>query len=199
MGLIESIILEKYGANRIHLQKGTHVFHEGEEALYYFQIAEGSIKMITRSEEGQEFIQGIFYKGESFGEPPLLCDFLYPSTALVLEDSYVWKLSKEQFYILLRDNFEIHLRMDQVLCDRLRYKNKILSSIAFDSPEKRVWWLLNYLKEKSGKSPEFTYEIPLTRQQIGDMVGMRVETIIRTVKKLEEADKIRLVNHKIFI
>ncbi|MCE2997855.1 MAG: Crp/Fnr family transcriptional regulator [Cyclobacteriaceae bacterium] len=199
MGLIESKILEKYGAGRIHLHKGAGVFYEGEEAQYYFQIAEGSVKMITRSEEGQEFIQGIFYKGESFGEPPLLCNFLYPSTAFTLEHCTIWKLPKEQFYNLLKDHFEVHLRMDQVLCDRLRYKNKILTSIAFDSPEKRVWWLLNYLKQKSGSSSSFTYEIPLTRQQIGDMVGMRVETIIRTVKKLEEAEKICLINHKIFI
>lgn len=199
MGLIESKILEQYGASRVHLHRGARVFYEGEEALYYFQIAEGSIKMITRSEEGQEFIQGIFYKGESFGEPPLFCNFLYPSTAQALEDSSIWKLPKERLFNLLKDHFEVHLRMDQVFCDRLRYKNKILTSIAFDSPEKRVWWLLNYMKEKSGKAQGFTYEIPLTRQQIGDMVSMRVETIIRTVKKLEEAGKIRLINHKIFI
>jgi CRP-like cAMP-binding protein len=148
--------------------------------------------MITRSDEGQEFIQGVGHQGESFGEPPLLCNFLYPSTAIALEDSTIWRLPKERFFELLKSNFEIHLRLDQVLCERLLYKNKILTSLAFDPPEKRVLWLLNYLKEKSGKQ---VYEVPLTRQQI----GLRVETIIRTVKKLEKSGSIQLINHKIFL
>ncbi|MFN7791910.1 MAG: helix-turn-helix domain-containing protein, partial [Cyclobacteriaceae bacterium] len=43
------------------------------------------------------------------------------------------------------------------------------------------------------------FAVPLTRQQIADMVGMRVETVIRTVKKLEDSGKVRLVNHKILV
>lgn len=196
MGLIESRILQKYEANRIHFHKDTRIFYEGEEAQFYFQIAEGSVKMITRSDEAQEFIQGVGHTGESFGEPPILCNFLYPSTAVALEDSTIWRLPKERFFELLKNHFEIHLRLDQVLCERLLYKNKILTSLAFDPPEKRVLWLLSYLKEKSGKQ---LFEVHLTRQQIGDMMGLRVETIIRAVKKLEKSGSIQLINHKIFL
>lgn len=37
--------------------------------MYYFQIAEGSIKMVSVNDIGKEFIQGTFKAGDSFGEP----------------------------------------------------------------------------------------------------------------------------------
>src|SRR5207344_974193 len=102
---------------------------EEEEALNYFQIAKGSIKMITNSPEGKEFIQGVFKVNDSFGEPPLFCNFPYPSAARAIEPTIIFKLGKENFFKLLKENFEVHLKMDQVLCQRLRYKSMVLSEI----------------------------------------------------------------------
>ncbi|MCX8489681.1 MAG: Crp/Fnr family transcriptional regulator [Cyclobacteriaceae bacterium] len=196
--MIPEKILRQYEAFRITFRKDEMIFLEGEQALHYFELDAGSVKMITRSEEGQEFIQGISYAGESFGEPPLLCNFPYPSTAYAMVDTVIWKLRKEKFFDLIKDHFEIHLQLDQVLCERLQYKNKIITAISFDDPEKRIWWLINYFKNKSGHR-DGKFVVPLTRQQMADMVGLRVETVIRTVKKLENNGKVGLVNHKILV
>lgn len=195
--MIPDALLKKYSAILVNYQKDAVIFEEGDEALNFFQIGEGSVKMISRSDDGQEFIQGISDKGESFGEPPLLCNFRYPSTALAIEKSKIWKMRKEVFFVLIKENFDVHLKLDQMLCERLRYKNKTLASIAFDNPETRVLNLIDYLKSKSRSSHHGRILIPLTRQQMADMTGMRVETVIRTVKKLEDTGKLRLQNHKI--
>jgi CRP/FNR family transcriptional regulator, cyclic AMP receptor protein len=202
--MIDHLVLQSYGAKEISLQKDEAIFREGEEALNYFQVISGSIKMITNSPDGQEFIQGIFKINDSFGEPPLLCSFPYPSSAVALEPSVVIKLSKEKFLTLLRENFDIHLRLDQVLCQRLRYKSMVLSEISFYDPEHRITSLLNYLKADSadqGKRQDVVinevYVVPFTRQQLADMSGLRVETVIRTVKRMEEDGKLKLVGRKI--
>ncbi|MBK8291198.1 MAG: Crp/Fnr family transcriptional regulator [Flammeovirgaceae bacterium] len=202
--MIDPLVLQSYGAKEISLQKDDAIFREGEEALNYFQVINGSIKMITNSPEGQEFIQGIFKTNDSFGEPPLLCSFPYPSSAVALEPSVIIKLSREKFLTLLRENFDIHLRLDQVLCQRLRYKSMVLSEISFYDPEHRITSLLNYLKADSinqGKRQDAVlneaYIVPFTRQQLADMSGLRVETVIRTVKKMEEEGKLKLVGRKI--
>lgn len=75
--MIDPLVLLRYGAREVSLQKDDVLFREGDEALYYFQMRSGSIKMITNSPDGQEFIQGIFKGADSFGEPPLLCSFPY--------------------------------------------------------------------------------------------------------------------------
>jgi CRP/FNR family transcriptional regulator, cyclic AMP receptor protein len=204
--MIDREVLNKYGAREISLKKDDVIFREEEEALNYFQVLQGSIKMITNSPDGQEFIQGIFQADDSFGEPPLFCSFPYPSTAMALEPSVIIKLSKENFLRLLKENFEIHLHLDQILCQRLKYKSMILSEISFYDPEHRIMSLLKYLKEDSARSgiakngmlrSNHTYVVPFTRQQIADMSGLRVETVIRTVKKMEGDGKLQLVGRKI--
>lgn len=202
--MIDPLVLLRYGAREVSLQKDDVLFREGDEALYYFQMRSGSMKMITNSSDGQEFIQGIFKSADSFGEPPLLCSFPYPSHAIALEPSVVIKLSKEKFLTLLRENFEIHLHLDKVLCQRLRYKSMVLSEISFYDPEHRIMSLLKYLKEEAHQSKpvemvreSHVYEVPFTRQQLADMSGLRVETVIRTVKRMEEEGKVKLVGRKI--
>ncbi len=202
--MIDLVVLQSYGAKEVHLQKDEMLFREGEEALNYFQVQQGSIKMITNSPNGQEFIQGVFKMNDSFGEPPLFCSFPYPSNAIALEPTLIMKLSKEKFFTLLRENFEIHIHLDQVLCQCLRYKSMVLSEISFYDPEHRITSLLKYLKEESDnqykKYPGMegdAYVVPYTRQQLADMSGLRVETVIRTVKKMEEEGKLKLIGRKI--
>lgn len=202
--MIDLQILKNYGAREISLQKDDVLFSEGEEALNYFQVKSGAIKMITNSPDGQEFIQGVFKSNDSFGEPPLLCSFPYPSYAIALDATVVFKLPKENFLTLLRENFEVHLQLDKVLCQRLRYKSMVLSEISSHDPEHRVMSLLTYLKEEAHQNRTqgmvrsgHVYEVPFTRQQLADMSGLRVETVIRTVKKMEEEGKLKLIGRKI--
>lgn len=206
--MIAQEVLKRYGAKEVFLDKGEVIISADEEALNYFQILKGSVKMFTNSPDGQEFIQGIFKTNDSFGEPALLCAFPYPSTAMTLEPSVIIKLNKEKFLLLLKENFEIHLHLDQILCQRLKYKSMILSEISFYDPEHRIMSLLKYLKSDSVKSAAFTkgiaksnhdYIVPFTRQQIADMSGLRVETVIRTVKKMQGDGKLHLIDRKIAI
>jgi len=197
VSLIKKNIALQYGASVLSLKKDEILFHEGDTANFYYQVEEGSIKMVTYSLDGKEFIQGIFYQGDSFGEPPLFGNFFYPGSATALMDTKVLRIPKDRFFDLLKDHFEIHVELDRILCERLKYKNMILSEISFYDPEHRIESLLSYLKSKS-TSPDRLYQVPLTRQQLADMTGMRVETVIRTIKRMEESAKLQLQDHKIF-
>lgn len=154
--------------------------------------------MFIVSPDGQEFIQGIFNAGESFGEPALLGGFPYPGGAKAIEAGKVWKLSADYFYEMLKQNFDLHLKLTQVLSQRLRYKSMVLSEISSHDPDHRIFSLLNYYKSKNGKPGDNSrIRIPYTRQQLADMSGLRVETVIRTVKKMEKEGKLVLEGHKI--
>lgn len=197
MSLIKKNIGLQYGASVLSLKKDEILFHEGDAANFFYQVEEGAIKMVTYSLDGKEFIQGLFYQGDSFGEPPLFCNFHYPGSATTLIDTKILRIPKDRFFDLLKDHFEIHVELDRILCERLKYKNMILSEISFYDPEHRIISLLGYLKSKS-PSPDMLFQVPLTRQQLADMSGMRVETVIRTIKRMEETGKLQLQDHKIF-
>jgi CRP-like cAMP-binding protein len=190
-----SKVLEKYHAKLVSLLKDQVLCHEGDSATDYFQVESGSVKMFSGNSEGQEFIQGIFSKGESFGEPALIGKFPYPGSVKAIEPAKIWKLPGDYFFQMLQENFQLHLKMDQVLCQRLRYKSMVLSEISSYDPEHRIISLLNYHKSKNGNGGKII--IPFTRQQLADMSGLRVETVIRTVKKMEKDKKLILDGHKI--
>lgn len=197
MSLIKKDIALQYGASILSLKKDDVLFHEGDSANFFYQVEEGAVKMVTYSLDGKEFIQGLFYQGDCFGEPPLFCNFPYPGSATTLIDTKVLRIPKDRFFNLLKDHFEIHVQLDRILCERLKYKNMILSEISFYDPEHRIISLLSYLKSKS-PSTDQPFQVPLTRQQLADMSGMRVETVIRTIKRMEETGKLQLQDHKIF-
>ncbi len=196
--LVPSTLLQSYNARLVRVAKDQIIFEEGRQAQEFFQVEEGKVKMFVLNPEGQEFTQGIFSPGESFGEPPLLGEFPYPSSAMALSSGKVWRLAKSDFLRLLRENFDVHLRLDQVLCKRLQYKSMILTEVSSYNPEHRLLTVIKYFKSKVSRHPSREkIIIPFTRQQLADMTGLRVETVIRAVKKMEKEGKLTLEGRKI--
>jgi CRP/FNR family transcriptional regulator, cyclic AMP receptor protein len=194
--MIPVSVLQHYKARLVRVHKDQVLFDQDETATDFFQVEEGQVKMYIINPEGQEFTQGVFQKGESFGEPPLLGDFPYPSSAMALTDGKVWRLPKPEFLELLKHNFDIHLRLNHVLCNRLQYKSMILTEISSHDPEHRLITIMKYFKAKMHDGATKMI-VPFTRQQLADMTGLRVETVIRTIKRMEKEKKIVLEGHKI--
>ena len=196
--MIDDTILSRYGAVEINLEKGTFLFHEKERAVSYFQVKSGKMKMFNLNSEGKLFTQGMFEAGESFGEPPLFDDSVYPACTVAEENTCLYKLTKAKFFKLLKENPEIHFKITKMLASRLLYKSMLLKEISSFKPEHRILSLIDYLKKENRIPPDQKYEVSLTRQQIADLTGLRVETVIRSVKTLEKEGSLKLVEHKIF-
>ncbi|MGF1638839.1 MAG: Crp/Fnr family transcriptional regulator [Cyclobacteriaceae bacterium] len=198
--MIPTEILEKYNSQIIAFKKDEYIFYENEKAHAYFQVHTGSVKMSSFSADGQEFIQGFFGIGESFGDPALFGEFPYPNNAIAVENAEVAKLPKDIFFDLLRDNFDLHKKFNHAMSHRLRYKAMLLKEISSYWPEHIIMTLLQYLRDhKEDRAINEEFMVPYTRQQIADMTGLRVETVIRAVKKLAKQGKLEIKAHKIHL
>lgn len=184
--MISENILRKYRATVIHLDKGKMLFHEGEAANFFYIVKSGRVKMSNYSEDGREFVQGYFTNGQSFGEPPFFSDVPYPASAIAVDESKVWKISQDEFLKLLKNNFDIHRELTRVLCDRLIYKSTMLSELAIEEAEHRLTTLIQYLVTPIDQQAKTPKKLIFARQQLADMTGLRVETVIRSVKSLEK-------------
>ncbi|MFC0779741.1 Crp/Fnr family transcriptional regulator [Flavobacterium sp. HJSW_4] len=192
-------LLEKYGVLKKSFAKNDIIFEEGNLPLHYYQIISGEIKMSNYNDDGREFIQGIFYKGQSFGEPPLFLNQKYPANAVAVENTEIFILPKESFMKLLEENPKFSIKVIENLAQRLYYKSVMAAEISTHEPEHRVLKLIdhgiayfNFQKDKNG------YLISFTRQQIGDLTGLRVETVIRTIKALEKKGELKIINRKVY-
>jgi CRP-like cAMP-binding protein len=198
--MIDKKIIEKYSPKIKILKKDTILFKEGSSAINYYQIITGEIKMCNFNDDGKEFVQGFFYDNQSFGEPPLFLDAPYPANAVTLRETTLYCLPKEVFFKILKENPEIVIETITNLSQRMRYKAIMMAEISFQEPEHRLLKLIEYIiahfKLKKGENG---YKIDFTRQQMADLTGLRVETVIRTIKTLEKKGTIKIINRKVYL
>lgn len=197
--MIPEELLLKYGAKLKTYEKGEILFSQHTNAKNYYQVKKGIVKMNNYNDVGKEFIQGIFYDGQSFGEPPLFIDSNYPANAETISEATVLTLPKKAFFQLLYKHPEIHLKVTKNLANRLFYKAIIASEISSQNPNHRILRFLDYLKKDVAKiTGTFNFKIVYTRQQIADILGLRIETVIRAIKDLEKKSEVQIIKGKIF-
>lgn len=198
--MIAKELLIEFDAKKIKFNKGEYIFKEGENPRNYYQIITGQVKMFSLNDDGKEFVQGIFSNDTSFGEPPLFVSLGYPANAMALADVELLCLSKDKLEELLMKQPKASIEIIKTLSKRLHYKAVMAVEIAFENPEHRIMKLLQYNVEYLNLAKEEDgYKIDITRQQIADLTGLRVETVIKTVKKLEKMKTIKLINKKIYL
>src|SRR3970040_546016 len=188
---IDIDLLFSWGAVAKKYKKNEIIFDEDEVAHFYYQIIEGSVRMFNSNDEGKEFTQGLFCKGNSFGEPQLFIDELYPSKAIAIQDSTIIKLSKDKFLKILDEYPSIQKSFLLLLANKIHSKSNTSKEIINQKPEFRIVAFLNTHKKKSECSNEKVL-IPYTRQEIANFTGLRVETVIRVLCKMNTCDKLEI-------
>lgn len=195
--MIDLNILLACGATYKKVEKDEVIFEEGSHCHYYYQLVEGRVKWVNINEAGKEFIQNLIEPGESFGELPLFDDGVYAASSIADKNSLIIRLPKKTFLGLLQDFPEMHFKFTRLMAFRLRYKFLILKTIASENPQARIFALLNYLKQEN-QNGSGKMEVKLTRQQIANMTGLRVETVIREIKKLNKNHYVTIEKGKVY-
>lgn len=197
--LISEELLIAYGAETQVFEPSQIIFNEGDTPKYYYQVVDGRIKLNSYNEEGKELIFAILERGLSVCELLLFIDETYPVNAITFEKCTVLRLSKLNFEKILDENPQTSRDINKFLSQRLYYKYIMLKNNSSLKPAVRIKGALDYYKSFADDQTKFSYQIPLTRQQIASLTALRVETVVRTVKMLEREGFLKIINRKIFV
>jgi CRP-like cAMP-binding protein len=113
----------------------------------------------------------------------------YPINAICLENCRIIRLPKNIFFEMIRQNPDLSLE--------IFYKLKMMQSLASQNPMQMLKGLLDYLKSYHDEDCHQCFHIAFTRQQIANLTGLRVETVIRNLKKMEKEGILTLKDRKI--
>jgi CRP-like cAMP-binding protein len=108
------------------------------------------------------------------------------------------RLHRSTFLQLIKDHPEIHFSFSKLLSQRLRFKFLVLKEMANHDPEHSISALLNYFKETKKNICSKCNMVKLTRQQIADMTGLRVETVIRAIRSMHEKGDLHIEKGKVY-
>ena len=129
----------------------------------------------------------------------MLIDVPYPANAITISKSELWRLSKEDFKLLLLNNSEVHYDFTTMVSKRLFYKATIANGITSNSAEEAILTLFKYLKhDVFENNTPFGIKIDLTRKHIAGLLGLSVETNIRTIKRMEKQKVLKILDSKVY-
>ncbi len=194
--MIVNDILIAWGGVAKKYRKNEIIFLEGDSPRYYYQIITGKVKLFNNSDT-KELTQGIFTDGDGFGEPPLFIDEVYPSTAITISETVIIRLLKENFLKLIDEYPDIQKKFLRIFSWRIYEKSRLARELINNSPEERIITFLRYYKKKIGTNDE-RLRIDFTRQEIANFTGLCVETVIRTLSRMNAKKKVAIIDKKLY-
>ena len=172
----------------------TVLFRKGDPGTHMVVVVRGRVKVCTHSEDGKELVLNLINAGEVVGEIALLDGSDRTADAVTLTDSDLLILERRDFIPFLQRHADACMRLFAVLCARLRKTSELLEEALFLEGSSRLAKRLVHLAEIFGKPVPggVRIDIPLSQQQLGNMVGMSRESMNKQLKQWRHDNLIRI-------
>ncbi|MBW7674179.1 Crp/Fnr family transcriptional regulator [Chryseobacterium chendengshani] len=194
---IKQHLLHSMGATEEDYNPGDYIFYENGTPQFYYQIVTGEIKLNNYSSEGKEFIQNILTCEDAFGESMLFTEKPYPMNAIALTPCTIIRVCRTTLFSHLDANPDIYLEVCKSLSERLYRKFVLMQKISSHNASERLKEIIELMKKEQDNQAPYSFEVPITRQQLASLTGLCIETTIRTIKKMEREKILRIHNRKI--
>ncbi|MCB2205242.1 Crp/Fnr family transcriptional regulator [bacterium] len=178
----------------LRCEKGEILFREGDAYRGFYVVLEGGVKVYKLSPEGKETVLHIQFPPKTLAEIPMFAGEDYPAFAECLAPSRLLFVEKEGFLALLRETPDLALRMLAGLSKRLRELGAQLEHLTAHDVRTR---LIRYLLEEYGRQHKAERVLPLlvlpiSKTLLAAHLGTTLETLSRTLRKMEEEQRIKL-------
>jgi CRP/FNR family transcriptional regulator len=184
-----------------HYDKNDFVFRSGAPGNSVYFIRRGKIKIHQLSPLGREVILWFCFPGEIFGLAEVAQGGGRVVNAQACEASEVLAVAEERFRDFLGQNPGVAMLSMRVLSSRLRVLGEMFVNLISDDVGTRIAKLILRLSARYGTrvGKEIFLNIPLTHQEIADMVGTSRQTVTTTLSSLKRQGVLSIDNRRIHI
>ncbi|MCO4744950.1 MAG: Crp/Fnr family transcriptional regulator [Proteobacteria bacterium] len=176
-------------AIRVRYPAGSVVFFQGDVPDGLYAILEGTVRVRTLSEDGQELVLNHLDAGEVFGEIALLDGLPRTADILAESDAVLARVPRPAFLRLLERQPRIALQLIEVLCARVRYTSARVEEQHFQSAVVRLARRLLALARTHGRETAAGTEIEqhLPQAAMAAMIGVTRQTVNGHLQELQRA------------
>jgi CRP/FNR family transcriptional regulator, anaerobic regulatory protein len=196
LGALESIIDQRRA-----LQSGDYLYHQNEPFTALHAILTGSIKTYSTHQDGWIQITGCHLPGEVFGFSGIDQSH-YRSTAKALEDTLVCEIPFDELEDLCRRIPDLQSRLLHLMSQRMVEDHELAAQFMHKRPaRKRIAAFLLSLSTRAARRGDSTTELrlPMSRTDIGNYLGITLETVCRELARLEKSGIIALHKRELAI
>jgi len=166
--------------------KGDTIFREGDPADRIYFVHIGQVK-IVKAAGGRDVIIELLGPGEPVGAVAVFERRPFPASAIALEPSGILSIPEREFFALLEKRPEMMRHLLAGLTYRLMMVNKRIADLT-GSAEHRAARLFLTLADRVGipRGTATFIPLPLSRQEIADLIGTTLETAIRLMSRWQK-------------
>jgi CRP-like cAMP-binding protein len=188
-------------AQQSRLEKGAFYFHQGEEALAFYIVVEGRVRLTQLTLEGHQIIIRYLGAGEGMGIIVVLSNTIYPLSAEAVTDCTALKWDYEATVQLMETFPRLALNGLRLVAGRFQELQNRYRELATERVERRVARTLLRLARQTGRRTErgVLIDLPLSRQDLGEMTGTTLYTVSRILSNWEQQGLIETGRERVTI
>jgi CRP/FNR family transcriptional regulator len=175
--------LDELSSNR-NLDTDAYLVHQHTPAKHVFMLEEGVLMIERSSATGKRQIMAFVYPGNFIG---FTHNEYYEFSVQSLTKARLTEIPRRAFLELQEEIPQLKLNVRQIGSNVLAHALDQVFALGQKKAHERVCFLLKQLLERNPDSEEQgKIELVMTRQDIGDYLGLTIETVSRAFARLKK-------------
>ncbi|WP_454669489.1 helix-turn-helix domain-containing protein [Achromobacter kerstersii] len=182
------------------VHSGEPVYRAGDPLLNLYQLRSGSAKVRVTNLSGQEQITAFPVAGALLGLDGIETG-IHTCDAIALEDSLVCILPYAELMGNCRKDYGVAQQFNRLIAHDSNQYCRLLLTLGCMTTDERVAGFLIGISEQmaaNGYSP-LAFTLKMTREDIANHLGMKVETVCRVLARLQVASMVKVSRRQLEI
>ena len=185
-------------ASDLYKSQDTHLYRIGDHFTNLYAIRLGHFKTFQVSPAGEQQVTGFQMAGELLGMDAISTEH-HHCDAMALEDSEVCEIPfarlEELFGTIPSLLHHFHRMMSQEIT---REQNVMLLLGNMRAEQRFAAFLINLSSRYAARGySSTTFQLRMSREEIGNYLGLTIESISRLLSRLKKQDLLRVANREI--
>jgi CRP/FNR family nitrogen fixation transcriptional regulator len=175
---------ELLAAVPINYGRNIEIFGDQEPAQYLYQVVEGAVRTFKILNDGRRQIAGFYLSADFFG---LETENDHTLSAEAITQSKVLIIRRDVLAVMARHDPEVARQLLNLTGDELKRVQTHVTLLIQTASERVAGFLL----EMASRTRTSDLELPMSRQDIADYLGLAIETVSRVLGDFEAATAIK--------
>jgi CRP/FNR family nitrogen fixation transcriptional regulator len=167
-------------------KRNVEIYGENEPAEYLYQVVTGAVRTYTVLADGRRQIGAFYVPGDVFG---LETGETHHFSAEAMTETKVLVVKRSSLVALAARDTEVARQLWTLTARELERAQQHFLALIKTAEERVAGFLLDMAARVSGGNQ---FDLPMSRQDIADYLGLTIETVSRTMTQLESTAAIEL-------
>jgi CRP/FNR family transcriptional regulator, nitrogen fixation regulation protein len=168
-------------------ERNAEIFGEGESADYVYKVLSGSVRAYKILSDGRRQVTAFYLPGDVFG---IDSGSEHSNSAEAIDKASILVVRRSSVFSTAESNSEVARHLWSITAAELRRSQNHALLLIKTAKERIAAFLLDMAERLAGKG---FVELPMSRQDIADYLGLTIETVSRTLTALSEGSTIQFL------